>query len=110
MRLQGILPNQLTPLDRLAYVGINGMGALIYEPDYSVVNTFDKINLDYLALHAKHTDLIALGLRAKLNNKTIKLILDQTNDAINQWPTLAKKYGVDKENNKMIGDLLGFNK
>jgi serine/threonine-protein kinase HipA len=31
----GILRGSLTPLDRLAYVGRHGMGALSYEPDYS---------------------------------------------------------------------------
>lgn len=31
----GILRGQLGPLDRLAFVGRNGMGALSYEPDYS---------------------------------------------------------------------------
>src|SRR5690349_17351435 len=29
----GINPGTLTPLDRLAYVGSNGMGALVYEPE-----------------------------------------------------------------------------
>jgi serine/threonine-protein kinase HipA len=29
---KGISPNQITPLDRLAYVGSDGMGALIYKP------------------------------------------------------------------------------
>ena len=31
----GVLRGELTPLDRLAYVGRHGMGALSYEPDYS---------------------------------------------------------------------------
>ncbi len=31
---RGIPHQQLTPLDRLAYVGSKGMGALIYEPEY----------------------------------------------------------------------------
>jgi serine/threonine-protein kinase HipA len=31
----GITRQELTPLDRLAYVGTNGMGALSYEPDLS---------------------------------------------------------------------------
>lgn len=30
---KGISPNQITPLDRLAYVGSGGMGALIYKPN-----------------------------------------------------------------------------
>ena len=35
LRAKGILPDSFTPLDRLAHVGRHGMGALIYEPDYS---------------------------------------------------------------------------
>ena len=31
----GVARQQLTPLDRLAHVGVNGMGALSYEPDLS---------------------------------------------------------------------------
>ncbi|NCQ12420.1 MAG: type II toxin-antitoxin system HipA family toxin, partial [Bacteroidetes bacterium] len=30
---EGILPAQVSPLDRLAYVGDKGMGALIYRPE-----------------------------------------------------------------------------
>ncbi len=52
-RGQGILPDQLGPLDRLAHVGNNGMGALIYEPDQSQAACENEINLDALALHAR---------------------------------------------------------
>jgi serine/threonine-protein kinase HipA len=45
----GINPKALSPLDRLRYVGSNGMGALIYEPEISDISTpistdFDQIN------------------------------------------------------------------
>ena len=33
MASQGIDVSEITPLDRLAYVGNRGMGALTYEPD-----------------------------------------------------------------------------
>jgi serine/threonine-protein kinase HipA len=40
----------LTALDRLAYIGNKGMGALSYEPDYAIYNsTYSKINLETLA-------------------------------------------------------------
>ena len=52
MRLLGILPNELTPLDRLAHVGGQGMGALIYEPDYAGGDTHTPINIDVLAVQA----------------------------------------------------------
>lgn len=46
----GIRRGQLTPLDRLAYVGIHGMGALSYEPDRSEKPKGDEpLALDRLA-------------------------------------------------------------
>ena len=49
VRLKSILPEQLTPLDRLAYVGQTGMGALVYEPTHLKDQTHASINLDALA-------------------------------------------------------------
>lgn len=46
----GIAYQLLTPLDRLSHVGSHGMGALIYEPDYTdKPATKDGLNLDLLA-------------------------------------------------------------
>ena len=46
----GINRRQLTALDRLAYVGLHGMGALSYEPDRSAVkDDTSEIALDKLA-------------------------------------------------------------
>ena len=49
MRSNNIIPSQLTPLDRLAYVGKNGMGALVFEPDHEPNDVRSVINLDLLA-------------------------------------------------------------
>ncbi|HAJ22764.1 MAG TPA: type II toxin-antitoxin system HipA family toxin, partial [Rhodospirillaceae bacterium] len=35
VRSQGMVPMEVSPLDRLAHVGRHGMGALVYEPDHS---------------------------------------------------------------------------
>ena len=48
MRL-GISPQSITPLDRLAYVGEYGMGALRYEPVREIDEPLDEIILDHLA-------------------------------------------------------------
>lgn len=53
VRSQGIVPNDLTPLDRLAHVGYFGMGALVYEPDYSFVQAENIVNLDILAAQSQ---------------------------------------------------------
>ncbi|NBV07365.1 MAG: type II toxin-antitoxin system HipA family toxin [Proteobacteria bacterium] len=52
-RSLGILPSDITPLDRLAHVGLNGLGALVYEPDHSTQESSDSINLDKLAEQAQ---------------------------------------------------------
>jgi serine/threonine-protein kinase HipA len=52
MRSKNILPEQLTPLDRLAYVGKNGMGALVFEPYHAPNEMTSVINLDLLASQA----------------------------------------------------------
>lgn len=52
-RSQGIAPEALTPLDRLAHVGRTGMGALVYEPEYSLDATKGALNLDDLARRAQ---------------------------------------------------------
>jgi serine/threonine-protein kinase HipA len=49
IRSQGILPASITPLDRLAHVGLWGMGALVYEPDNSPLDNQEFIDLDHLA-------------------------------------------------------------
>jgi serine/threonine-protein kinase HipA len=42
-------PNEVTPLDRLAYIGSRGMGALEYAPIYEQETIEDKIDLGLLA-------------------------------------------------------------
>lgn len=49
VRSKGILPAQISPLDRLAYVGTHGMGALVYQPQHHYMATNEDISLDYLA-------------------------------------------------------------
>ena len=48
-RMDGILPSELTPLDRLAYVGHTGMGALVYEPEHNRDPIEDELDLNQLA-------------------------------------------------------------
>ena len=49
MRAQGILPRQVSALDRLAHVGKNAMGALTYEPDIGPEPAVGVLDLDLLA-------------------------------------------------------------
>lgn len=50
VRSQNLLPEDFTPLDRLAHVGTSALGALVYEPDYSDVSAQEEeVNLDLLS-------------------------------------------------------------
>lgn len=50
LRSRAVQIESLTVLDRLAYVGNKGMGALVYEPDYAIYeNSSTKINIETLA-------------------------------------------------------------
>lgn len=52
-RTQGILPSDITPLDRLTHVGSHALGALVFEPDHSADDTQSDISLDNLAMQAQ---------------------------------------------------------
>ena len=70
LRAEGILPNEVTALDRLAYVGLNGMGALVYEPDESPNHYDEKINLDVLA---SQTEQVLEGESGEVINELLAL-------------------------------------
>jgi len=52
MRAKRFLPEEFSPLDRLAHIGQTGMGALTYEPDFSEAPRDDQIDLDWLAVQS----------------------------------------------------------
>lgn len=49
MRSLGVLPQELSTLDRLAYVGQTGMGALVYEPEHTNGIPDDEISIAVIA-------------------------------------------------------------
>ncbi|MEM9339411.1 MAG: type II toxin-antitoxin system HipA family toxin [Bacteroidota bacterium] len=50
LRGKNLLPSDFSPLDRLAHVGLSGLGALVYEPDHGEDNQPEgELNLDALA-------------------------------------------------------------
>lgn len=53
LRKQNVLVEEVSPLDRLAYVGQKGMGALIYQPGFSEEESQEDIVLDQLAERMK---------------------------------------------------------
>lgn len=97
----------LTPLDRLAYVGWTGLGALCYQPQQEGKHDFDKqLELDAIAQEMKHVlkgestemmeELFALGgssggARPKIlvgfNKQNNELVYgyDQIQDGFEEW-------------------------
>jgi serine/threonine-protein kinase HipA len=68
---KGISLANITPLDRLAYVGNQGMGALRYKPEISVENLAEfRIELDEIA---KATQRIIAGIATEVLDELFKL-------------------------------------
>ncbi len=70
LRQKGINVRNITPLDRLLYIGSTGMGALTYEPDHSSPSSYDHLNLSELSHEAaevfagKQEDILPELIRA----------------------------------------------
>jgi serine/threonine-protein kinase HipA len=68
---EGVSPDQITPLDRLAYVGARGMGALTFTPDHSPRDLPTSIEMNELveaARRAVHGDLASPDTRTDALN------------------------------------------
>ena len=54
IRSQNMIPEDFSPLDRLAHNSVKGLGALVYEPHYNdVKGEQSEINLDMLSQHTQ---------------------------------------------------------
>ncbi len=54
IRSKNMMFEDFSPLDRLAHIGVRGLGALVYEPDYNdVEDKQNEINLDILSQHTQ---------------------------------------------------------
>ncbi len=49
LRKNGVKPDRITPLDRLAFVGTSGMGALNYQPEMRMIAPVSGVDYDVLA-------------------------------------------------------------
>jgi serine/threonine-protein kinase HipA len=49
VQTQGLLPSEVSPLDRLASVGSHGLGALVYEPEFDTAVGYGPVCLDSIA-------------------------------------------------------------
>src|ERR1022692_228767 len=71
----GVRRSQLNPLDRLAYVGRNGMGALSYEPSYEPDRSRGSGDATPLALDklAEETAVMLAGAHEEVFEELLKL-------------------------------------
>lgn len=103
VRSQGILPSDITPLDRLAHVGSYALGALVFEPDHSANDTQGDVSLDNLAVQAQEVldgtsddvlaELIALnGSSAGARPKALIGVNDQRDHIIHGVHDLPNGY------------------
>ena len=73
---EGILPRQISALDRLAYVGARGMGALTFAPDSSPKTTHLAVEMSHLveaARAAVHGDLNDPDVATRSLNELIQV-------------------------------------
>jgi len=100
MRALGIAPETMTVLDRLAYVGKRGMGALLYEPDYAAEgHTENALDLNRLAQDA----LVVLD---GSTNEVIDELLSLNGSSAGARPKIMT--GVSKDKKRIthgVGDL-----
>ncbi len=102
MRSNNILSGELSPLDRLAHVGSNGLGALVYSPDYGSQSTVNSaIKLDKLS---EETKLILSGESSAI----IKELLDLNGSSAGARPKAL--IGVSKDKKQIISGKNQLNK
>lgn len=105
LRAQGSNPDALSPVDRLAHVGQQGMGALTYQPDYSnnALKKVGAINLDKLSTVAHEilagnpevvfTELLALnGSSAGARPKALIAVKADKSSIVHGLNDLPKGY------------------
>ncbi len=54
MREKGVIPEMLSPLDRLAHIGTSGMGAIVYEPTHYENIDQSELDMDWFAQQSKN--------------------------------------------------------
>ena len=87
----GIHRGQLNPLDRLAYVGRHGMGALSYEPELGLENTDDvPLALDRIAEESA-------AVLAGENEEVFEELLRLNGSSSGARPKIVAQVGTDKK-------------
>lgn len=91
---EGILPQEIRPLDRLAYIGENGMGALMYHP-IKETKTNDKTILEL--------DMLSVEMKQVYEGSDIEVIEHLFNlggSSVGARPKIL--VGYNKKNNQLI--------
>ena len=86
-RKNGIDPARISPLDRLAYLGSDTMGALTYQPA------------------TPKEQVSALGTKIGLKRTEIAEAIDRVTEAVSSWPRHARTAGVSRKTEKFIASV-----
>jgi serine/threonine-protein kinase HipA len=94
IRSQNMMPEDFSPLDRLAHIGVRGLGALVYEPHYKdAEDEQSEINLDVLS---HHTQEVMKGEA----NEVLKELIDLNGSSAGARPKAL--IGVNKAKSHII--------
>jgi serine/threonine-protein kinase HipA len=94
IRSQNMMPEDFSPLDRLAHIGVRGLGALVYEPHYKdAEDEQSEINLDVLS---QHTQEVMKGEA----NEVLKELIDLNGSSAGARPKAL--IGVNKAKSHII--------
>ncbi|MGH6728243.1 MAG: type II toxin-antitoxin system HipA family toxin [Pseudolabrys sp.] len=90
--------DELTPVDRLTYVGARGMGALHYQPEnlFRDPETGDEINLDWLAIQAER-------FQDEFDEADIDVLYDMQGASGGARPKIM--IGFKPSNGRMVADV-----
>ena len=116
-RSSGFLPSAITPLDLLTHIGLNGLGALVFEPYHDIPESSDIINLDKVAKQTREIleeksdealqELLALNgssagacPKALIGlNKNFKKIIHGTHDLLSGYQPWIVKFSNSQDGN-----------
>ncbi|MDR2235351.1 MAG: type II toxin-antitoxin system HipA family toxin [Chryseobacterium sp.] len=101
LRSEGILPSEITSLDRLAHVGLHGMGALVYEPDQSPDSSNEMIDLDVLATQTE--EVLKGG-----SEEMIAELLALNGSSAGVWPKALIGVDAERKNISSGANLLSY--
>ncbi|MCD8209199.1 MAG: HipA N-terminal domain-containing protein [Bacteroidales bacterium] len=93
---KGLVNEEITPLDRLCYIGTRGMGALEFEPSKKIEG-LDKSTLIHID---ELTELAQVGRNVGINSP--ERVIKEVVDVVSRWEDYAEDCGVREAHKEII--------